>query len=68
MPGMSTQPQPHPKIFWNRSESPAPLPSTIFHAVSDPATIERFKAEHAAKMRESAMTWPGRKRAKRRRR
>jgi hypothetical protein len=40
----------------------APGASPILHAaVSNPAEIERIKAEFAAKMKASAKTWPGRK-------
>jgi hypothetical protein len=33
----------------------------------DPADVERLKAEHAARMRESAKGWPAKRSSKRRR-
>jgi hypothetical protein len=64
---MNTDPTPKPA---NDQQPPpdAPSPGMFAHLMPTvaPADVERFKAEHAARMKVSAKNWPGRKRSKRR--
>jgi hypothetical protein len=65
--GMSTDPTPKPAN--DQQPPPDALPAGMFAHIMppvSPADVERFKAEHAARMKESAKDWPGRKRSKRR--
>ena len=66
--GMSTDPAPQPPPDPKAPPTDAPVTGMFAHIFPpvSPADVERFKAEHAARMKESAKNWPGRKRSKRR--
>lgn len=66
--GMSTDPAPEPSNNPPPPALEAPPPSMFAHIMPpvSPEDVERFKAEHAARMKEARRTWPGRKRSKRR--